>query len=86
LLFLAKAPAFLRKNKMEHFRDEIEESVGGLDSAQKEALDEAHRIYHTRLNGALPFATQIAIVMAAKKKEPEIKVTGKLPPKKKAKA
>lgn len=83
MLFLAKAPAFLRKNKMDHFRAEIEESVGSLSSAQKDALDEAHRIYHTRLNGALPFATQIAIVIGAKSKEPEIKVTKKLPPKKK---
>lgn len=67
---------------MEQFRIEIEEAVGGLSQEQKDALDEAHRVYHSRLNGALPFDTQIAIVLGVRKTP--VKTPAKVPAVKKA--
>ena len=56
---------------MENFTNDIEEITGGLTAAQKSALDKAHNLYHKKLNGPLPLATQIAIVCGVKQTAPK---------------
>jgi len=49
---------------MDGLTKEIEEvTKNALTKAQKENLEKAHRLFHGRLTGPLPFAVQIAIVV-----------------------
>jgi len=49
---------------MDGLTKEIEEVIQKeLTKAQQDNLDKAHRLFHGRLTGPLPFAVQIAIVV-----------------------
>ena len=49
---------------MDGLTNELEEVLKGkITKAQKDNLDKAHRLFHGRLTGPLPFAVQIAIAV-----------------------
>ncbi len=58
---------------MEGLTKEIEEvTKNKLTKAQIENLEKAHRLYHGRLTGPLPFAVQVAIAVLTQE-EPKVK-------------
>lgn len=58
---------------MDGLTKEIEEvTKNKLTKAQIENLEKAHRLYHGRLTGPLPFAVQVAIAVLTQE-EPKVK-------------
>lgn len=55
---------------MDHFKREIiEVTFGDLTDRQHKMLDKAHRLFHLKHSGPLPFAIQVAMVILLEEME-----------------